>query len=77
MEAAILDMEYQLIEMTESEARVEGDEVRRIALARSNAAGKHKALDDLSKQSMRLAPSPEGKGTAGGPGAVSSLAGAK
>lgn len=54
MEAAILDMEYQIIDSTESEAKVQGDEIRRIALAWSNAAGKHKALDDLSKQSMRL-----------------------
>ena len=54
MEAAILDMEYQIIDLTETEAKVPGDEVRRIALAWSNAVGKHKALDDLSKQSMRL-----------------------
>ncbi len=54
MEAAILDMEYQIIDMTESEAEVAGDEIRRIALAWSNAVGKHKALDDLNRQTIRL-----------------------
>ncbi len=54
MEAAIVDMEYQIIDLTEKEAQVQADETRRIALAWSNAAGKHKALDDLSKQSIRL-----------------------
>lgn len=54
IEAAILGMEYQIVSETEKAAQVPGDEVRRIAMAWSNAVGHHKALDDLGKASIRL-----------------------
>lgn len=54
IEAALLDMEYQAIDDTENQASVPGDEIRRIAVAWANAAGRTAALADLSRQILRL-----------------------
>lgn len=54
MEAALVNMDYDVLDITDEKANSPEDEVRRCALAYAKAVGRHEAVLEFGKQSERL-----------------------